>query len=149
MCIAASSSLPAWLVSRTRGASAVERLVEGGDDVQRLVVDLDGGDAVLGGGVGLGEHDGDEVAGVEGLADGERRLRRIAVLVLGERQVVGGEDGDDAGDGEGGGLVDAVDAGVGVGAADGAGVEQAGQRRSPVKRSWPVSLAGASRRLTR
>src|SRR5207302_2718725 len=62
-------------------------------------------------------------------ADGQRAAPAVRRVGLHERQVVAGEDADDAGLGRRGAAVDPDDAGVGVGAQDQARVEHAGQTK--------------------
>ena len=120
-------------MGRARGGG-VGGVEDGGEEV---VFDVEGAGARFGGALVRGDDGGDtladeadgvvEQAGVVGVGAG--------VFVAGGGEQAGGsvlvsEDGDDAGVGEGGGAVDAADAGVGVGGAQQAHVEEAGGRAS-------------------
>ena len=126
------------------GLEGVER-VEDGREV--FVLDVDEADGVFGGGLGLGDDGGDGLAAESGLA-----LRQHLAGPGGGRdledggEVVGGDDGEDAGLLEGLGGVDPLDPGVGVLPEDEPDVEQAVEGRSSPKRAWPVTFSGPSTR---
>ena len=105
-----------------RGAVG-QRLLDVGDGRQVVVVDVDQLGGVHRLRPGLGDDQGDRVAGVAHLVDGQRGRGRLLVDRREARQgvapeVVGGVDGQHALGGRRRAGVDAGDAGVGEGAAD-------------------------------
>jgi hypothetical protein len=123
----AMRALLAGLLVDDRGVRA-ERSGGARGERQRLVVDLDQPERLLGGGRILG-HDGhDRLAREPDLPDGDQGVvrDRVAVDEVHVRQVVCRDDRDHAGMLARGGRVDAADPSVRVGAAQQLGVSQPG-----------------------
>ena len=97
------------------------------EHLHRLGIDFDGIGAVFGGGLSLRQDNGDWLPGIGRFVGCQRPVDRGAVLIFGNRQITGGEDGDHTRDCQGSSLVDALDSRVCVRAADQTGVQQAMQ----------------------
>ena len=119
-----------------RGVGA-HGVVQGQDRLQDFVVDVDEGEGLLGDVGADGGDGGDGVALVEGFlmghyvfgheADVALGFGQVDDLILDDGEVLGGDYGQDAGQGFGAGGVDAADAGVGVGAAEDFAVDHSGK----------------------
>ena len=97
---------------RARGAGQ-DGSLDVGHGLYVLEFDVDQLDRVGGERLGLGDRDRDRLPGVHDLLAGER-IFRPARAFGDDRQIVGGEHGDDAGQLPGGGRVDRLDQRVGV-----------------------------------
>ena len=146
------------LVDDDVGIGAADRLSEVGDGGQRLVVDVDQLDGILGEVAALGDDEGNRVADELHLALGQRRARGVRDVLTRDGvprlldvriEVAGGEHGVHTGQGEGRGGVDAVDLRPGKRAAHEAGVQHAGPVMSSTKVPRPVSRRLSSTRGTR
>ncbi|MNX91282.1 hypothetical protein D3C86_1233560 [compost metagenome] len=114
------------------GRALGKRLVDGEDAGQRAVVDLDELEGAVRDLGGLGDHHGHRIAGVTNEAACDQLLVAGDQAVgVGAGNVLGGVDGDHAGQGLGLNRVDAEDLGVGVHAAQDRHVQGVGPREVP------------------
>ena len=111
---------------------------------QFLVLDLDQGDGVLGGGLAFGDDGGDGLAAEAGDASGERLARPGGGRRLDDgREVVRRDHADDAGVLQRLAGIDLDDPGVGVEAGDEPGVQQAVERQIVAEAGLPGHLLRA------